>query len=520
MSTLSEEKKLYQRLKVLSEAFLLSSRGLDYKSMLRMAARHFKMFTGANASVLLLNNNRGSLIPVCSVGVPFSKIKDTSLPSSARLRDIIARPALDVRYASFLNTPLIQNRKLVGLSAVFSIVPEKFYVFEHDKYESLFLSMLASYVVVNIENATLNNSIAAIERSQFDWEDTFDAIDDLISIHDADFTIIRANMAVAKKFDMDIRDVVGKKCYRIFHGTEEPWKTCPHRVTMETKTTCTEDIEDPHMCGIFNVTTFPRFDKAGKCIGSIHVAKDMTEHKRMWDQLIQSEKMSALGMMIAGIAHEINNPLSVVTGYTQSLLKEGTEKNRFELMKIQKHAERAANIVKQLLGFVRHESATKVHIDIHQVLEEVVSWFTHKLKLQNIRLVREYEKFPLVVNCNVNRVHQVFVNMFSNALDAMQSVGDGVGELLIKTKKERNWVMVIFKDTGCGIPEENLKRIFDPFYTTKEVGKGTGLGLAICYKIIHEHGGNIHVASQVGEGTTFTVEFPLARTTDEKQAVL
>ena len=289
MSFISDKKRLYHRLKVLSDAFLLSPRALDYKSFLRTATRHFKVFTEADASVLLLNNNDENLTPVCSAGIPFSKIKDASLPCSMRLKDIITHPVMDVRYTSFMNTPLIHNRKLIGLSAVFSIVPDKFHTFEHDKYEILFLTMLASYIAASIENVTLINTIKSIERSKFEWESTFDTIEDLISIHDADFTIVRANKAVAKKFNMDIKAIIGKKCYKIFHGTEEPWKTCPHRKTTETMTTCTEEIEDPHMCGIFNITTFPYFNAAGKCTGSIHVAKDVTEQKKMLDQALRSE---------------------------------------------------------------------------------------------------------------------------------------------------------------------------------------------------------------------------------------
>ncbi len=160
------------RLKSLSDAFLLSSRVLDYKSFLRTITKHFKVFTEADASVLLLNNNDENLTAVCSAGIPFSKVKEACLPCSMRLKDIITHPVLDLRYTSFMNTPLIHNRKLIGLSAVFSITPEKFHTFEHDKYESLFLTMLAGYIAVSIENMTLINTIKSIERSQFDLNES------------------------------------------------------------------------------------------------------------------------------------------------------------------------------------------------------------------------------------------------------------------------------------------------------------------------------------------------------------
>ena len=507
MPSISGEKNLRQRLKILSDAFLPSSRALDYQSVLRMATKHFKTFTGADASVLMLNNHE-FLTPAFSIGIPLSTIKGVSLPSSTRPKEILIHPPMDVRYTSFLNIPLVHNRKLIGLSAVFSAVPERFHPFEQDKDEGALLDMLAGYVAASIENVTLSNTIKTIERFKRDWENIFDSIDDLISIQDIDFTIVRANKAVARKFDVDIRDIIGKKCFKVFHGTDVPPEVCPCCKSVETKTKYTMDSEEPHTKGIFNVTTFPLFDDGGKFIGTIRVARDVTEHKKLWSHLIQSEKMSALGLLIAGMAHEINNPLSVVMGYTQFLLKKTPEKNQFELVKIHKNAQRAVNIVKHLLGFTRCENSAKKHTDIHEVIEESVALFTHELKLHNIRLVKKYNRLPLMVNGEINQMQQVFVNMISNALDAMLSQKNRERVLSIKTEKDGCLAKVLLEDTGCGIPDREVKRIFDPFFTTKEVGKGTGLGLSICYKIIQNHGGDIRVASQLGKGTSFTIELP------------
>ncbi len=287
MLSISNEKKLYQRLKALSDAFLLSSKTFDYKLILRSATKHFKMFTEADVVVLMLNNEGGDLKPVCSLGIPFSKIKDVSLPASTRLKHILTHPVLDMRYTSFMNTPLINNRKLIGLFAAFSIAPEKFYIFEHNKYENIFLTMLASHLAVSIENANMTQLILSSEHREFDWESTFDIIDDLISIHDSDFNIIRANKAVARKFNIDVREIIGKKCYKIFHNTEEPWNTCPRCKSLETMTKCLVEIEDPHMGGIFTITTFPYLNKTGKCVGTIHITKDVTEYRKMWNQIMQ-----------------------------------------------------------------------------------------------------------------------------------------------------------------------------------------------------------------------------------------
>jgi signal transduction histidine kinase len=260
MSSISDEKKLYQRLKTLSDVFLLpTSKPLDYKSIIRTVTKHFKIFTEADASVLMLNNNNENLTPVFSIGIPFSKIKDSTLPLSTRLKDIVSRPVLDVRYSSFMNTPLIHNRKLIGLSAVFSTIPEYFHTFERDKYNNLLLTILASYFAVSIENVTLSDSIKSLERS----------------------------------------------------------------------------------------------DEQGKCAGTIHIARDVTEQKKMWNQAVQTEKTASSGMLITEITREINNSLSEITGHTQSLLKEAAEKNKHTLTEIQAHTDRAASFIKQLLDFVK-----------------------------------------------------------------------------------------------------------------------------------------------------------------------
>lgn len=285
-----DEKKLYQRLKILFDTFILTSKTSDYNIILKTTTNCFKKFTDSDASVLFLNKNNGNLIPVYSVGIPLPRIKNTNIPLFKRLKDIISRPLLDVRYASFMNTPLIQNRKLIGVLAVFSIAPEKFILFEHNKYENLFLTMLASHLAAIIENSTLLKTIGIIENSKNDWENTFDAIDDLISIHDTDFNIIRANKALANKFNMDIRDIIGKKCYKIFHGTDEPSKNCPDSNTLNTKGAYSVEIEDPHMNGTFSFKSFPHYSESKRFIGSIVIAKDITKQVHENNLLIQSEE--------------------------------------------------------------------------------------------------------------------------------------------------------------------------------------------------------------------------------------
>ena len=281
MSSPLEEKKLYHRAKILSEALLLSSRAPDYKSVLRMVTKHFKVFTEADAAVLMLNNHQGSLVPVFSLGMPLSKIKDTRLPSTIRLKDILTHPVLDVRYTSFMNTPLIHNRELLGIAAVFSTVPEKFQVFEDDRYENLFLSMLAGHTSLTIECVTLADTLKLIECTHADWKNIADAIEDLICVYDLNSIIIKVNRALMKKLRMDGKDIVGRKCCDVFHHNETPPKSYPCCAAPEAKSAYTGGIAYPMIHGVFNVATFPFFDESDKHVGYVLVARDTTRVKNL-----------------------------------------------------------------------------------------------------------------------------------------------------------------------------------------------------------------------------------------------
>lgn len=263
---------------------MLSSRAQDYKSVLRMVAKHFKVFTEADAAVLMLNNHQGSLVPVFSLGMPLSKIKDARLPSTIRLKDILAHPVLDVRYTSFMNTPLIHNRELLGIAAVFSTVPEKFQVFEDDRYETLFLSMLAGHTSLTIECAALADTLKLIECTHADWKNIADAVEDLICVCDLNSTVIKANRALAKKVRMEGKDIVGRKCCDVFHHNETPRKSYPCCAAPEAKSAYTEGVEYPMIHGVFNVATFPFFDESDAHAGNVHVARDTTRVKRSQHQ--------------------------------------------------------------------------------------------------------------------------------------------------------------------------------------------------------------------------------------------
>jgi nitrogen-specific signal transduction histidine kinase/CheY-like chemotaxis protein len=229
---------------------------------------------------------------------------------------------------------------------------------------------------------------------------------------------------------------------------------------------------------------------------------------RTQEQLLQSEKMSALGQMISGVAHELNNPLTAILGYAQLLEGERLEpRHREYLDKIFKQAQRTHRIVQNLLSFARQRKPFKQLLDLRHVLEDSLALRDYDLKANNVTVEQEIPPDLPQVFGDAHQLEQVFLNIVNNALDSMLEVARG-GRLRLRVFLERNQVSVEFHDSGPGIRDP--KRVFDPFYTTKPVGKGTGLGLSICYGIIKAHGGEIMARNHPQGGAVFQVRLPAA----------
>jgi len=224
-------------------------------------------------------------------------------------------------------------------------------------------------------------------------------------------------------------------------------------------------------------------------------------------QLLQSEKLASIGQLAAGVAHEINNPMGVILGFAQGILKTLPQDAplRKPLETIEKESLRCKYIVQNLLDFARRSEPTFRLTNINELIDASCGLVEHQTSLQNVRLVKGYDPALPSIMADPNQLQQVFINIILNAYQAMPNGGI----LHITTRTEGPELQAIFTDTGTGIPPENVQHIFDPFFTTKEVGEGTGLGLSVSYGIIKAHGGNIEVESQMGKGTTFVIKLPL-----------
>jgi two-component system NtrC family sensor kinase len=259
-----------------------------------------------------------------------------------------------------------------------------------------------------------------------------------------------------------------------------------------------------------------RTEYQGRLAGLVSV-RDITERKkaeeekqRMEEQLQLAGRLAAVGQLAAGVAHELNNPLSAVQGFAQFLAERDNldETTKSGVETIYREAQRAAKITRNLLSFSRTYAPEKSLISINEVIEKTLDLNTHRLQVNNIGLAVKLEPGLLKTMADPDQMQQVFANIINNAEQAMLG-GPGRGKLYIKTQKMGDNIRITFTDNGPGISEENLKKIFDPFFTTKEVGKGTGLGLSICYGLVEGHGGHIYAYSKPGKGATFTIEIPI-----------
>jgi PAS domain S-box-containing protein len=269
---------------------------------------------------------------------------------------------------------------------------------------------------------------------------------------------------------------------------------------------------------VLNIALAPLQANSHGRTGTLVVLEDVTSRTRLEEQLQQREKLSSIGLLAAGVAHEVNTPLTGVSSYTQMLLGmlPETDPKHALLQKVRRQTDRASNIVNNLLNFSRTGSATEFHsTDVHRVLDDTLQLLEPQLRRSQIELIRHYDEQLPPAFGNAGKLQQVFTNLILNARDALPSGG----QITLKTTGGEDGTLSIeISDTGIGIAPENVAKIYDPFFTTKGVGRGTGLGLAVTYGIVQEHSGHITVESLPGQGTTFRITLPTADSSARLQA--
>jgi PAS domain S-box-containing protein len=360
---------------------------------------------------------------------------------------------------------------------------------------------------------TLQDSFKEISRSQKEWEETFDRINDPIVVVDNDCNILKANHAFQETFGKFFSLQRGEdinKCFSELFGTCL-LSDCPRKMSMQDRTPVTREIHDQKTGKIFEISVFPYYSPEEVFKGSVAIMKDVTGKKENEMRLMMSERLAALGEMASGIAHEINNPLATIAACTEALLnrmeKEKIGSILFEnyLRIIQDEINRCKNITDGMLSFVKKRDDGKQDVEVNEALDKTLEMINFQGRLKDVDVLRHYqEEVPVIYN-NEGDLRQAFLSIITNAVDAME----GKGTLIIETGTAGNCISIKISDSGPGIPPHLINRIFDPFFTTKSAKGGTGLGLSIADKIIKENNGKIDVVSEEGKGTTFTITLPI-----------
>jgi PAS domain S-box-containing protein len=381
------------------------------------------------------------------------------------------------------------------------------------------LSAVAAQVATAIENGRLYQQLKAqaeqVERMRQSNENILESLDNGLAVVDADRRVIRWNRALEHVSGIPRREAVGRSLADLLSPSladaiETARRGSPSGAALY-RVPLTLARGNADTGRLVDVVVVPlQGDGAGVGVeGSIVVFEDVTSRARLEEQLQISDKMASIGLLAAGVAHEVNTPLTGISSYTQMLLdRADPEDPQTKLLeKIERQTFRAAKIVNGLLTLARggQSASERAPVDLNTVVNDVLSLLEHQFRTVNIQVRRDLAAAPPVVFGTEHKLQQVFLNLFINARDAMPRGG----WLSVTTRAEGDWATVEVSDTGAGIPTEHLSRIYDPFFTTKALGQGTGLGLSITYGIVGEHDGRITCDSRPGEGTRFTLALPL-----------
>jgi PAS domain S-box-containing protein len=377
---------------------------------------------------------------------------------------------------------------------------------------------VAGQVATSIENARLYRELhlkaAEFDRLRVFNEHILESLDDGLLVVGGDGAVVRWNHALERIYGLRRGEAVGRPLDRLFDAdvvaavnaarVSSPNGGTEYRVPVTPR-------GGPRLGErlLVNVTTVPMLPMPGReWAGTIVMFEDVTVRAQLEEQLRLSERMASLGLLAAGVAHEVNTPLTGISSYTQMLLEAAgpDDPQRPVLEKIEKQTFRAARIVNGLLNLSRPTAADdseRAVVDLNAVATDVLALLEHQFDKGRVRVRRELAAAPVPIVGFEFKLQQVFLNLFLNARDAMASGG----WLTIVTRLDGGQAVAEVSDTGSGVAPEHLARIYDPFFTTKELGRGTGLGLSIAYGIVQEHGGSIHCESAVGQGTRFVLTF-------------
>jgi len=530
-----------KQIELISELSGIINSSLSIGTVFRIMVSEIRKLIGYNrASLLLFNEKENNLLifaldtgmkTVMKKGVR-APLKGTSAGWVVRhnrpwinrdLKDAefpLDKKLFDEGIRSTISIPLYHD-KILGVFNLDSTNPD-----QYSEKDLQILLPAAKHISIALENSLLFEEIS---REKKEWEKTFDAITDMVWIEDGGQRVIRANQTLLAKTGFSSVEIAGKWCWQILDKVGVGAVECLCADTISCKRPSFRELKGSGG-GIFHFWAYPLIDEEGRLYAIVHYLKDVTEQKRLEQQLIRSDRLASLGTLVAGIAHEINNPLGIIAGYSEALIDRARDKALLDnpafedfpeyLDTIHKEIFRCKNILRSLLDFARPSHGTFREIDINELIKEVILLVNHKAKRLSHRIEFRLNRDLPKIYADPGSLRQLFMNIIINSIYYTPERGS----ITISTGPD--WdsqseapspcrIKVSVSDSGAGIPPDILDKVFNPFFTTKPVGEGTGLGLAISHKIVEEHGGTIDVESEVDRGTTFIISLP-ANARDDK----
>lgn len=405
---------------------------------------------------------------------------------------------------------------------------------------------ILSYHVFRIFWKAIGREERKLRERTKEMETILNGIRDFILVINPDMTIVEANESFLEKMGYSHANVVGKKCYEVYYSESQPCDryrdACPLEEVVRNQSQARKIQKRIMRDGelrYYEVSIYPVWAKSGTISKFIHISRDVTQHRREEEEitrrleqmvaertrqltethqkLLHQDKMASLGKLSAAVVHEINNPIAGILNLImlikrilneQSLDAKALEQFKHYLNLMDTETRRTSRIVGNLLAFARQSKMEMKPVDINRLIEEILLLTTNLLKIANVKVETRLDPgLPQLIG-SADQLQQVFMNLVSNAAQAMEPGEGGVLRIETQHSPGGGHALIQVRDTGVGIPEEHLPRLFEPFFTTKK-GKGVGLGLSVVYGIVQEHGGSIEVKSRLGEGTIFNVKLPI-----------
>ncbi|MGI6492580.1 MAG: ATP-binding protein [Pelotomaculum sp.] len=405
---------------------------------------------------------------------------------------------------SVIIAPLLIKNEVIGTVNFGNKEP-----YAYSEQDVIFVQQLADQLAVCINNARLFGEVL---KSKREWEETFKAVPDKLFLIDRSFNVLRCN----KNEDMLLeRNGMEHKCYHIIDCCGSERQICPALEAFKTGMPVIREITNPKTGSIFNHSAYPVYNESNELYAMIVCVNDITANKKMQSQLIQSAKLAAIGEMAAGVAHELNSPLTAIIGNAGLILRNNNvASDHYKLLEdIKSCGQRSMQIIRNLLTFTRQDSYTFEPVSVNEVVENSLHLISYQIKSNTITIEKELsDNIPMVMG-NKQQLEQIVINFILNARDALKDVIDK--KIVICTgviedhETESPAVVIKVTDNGCGIEPNVQSEIFTPFFTTKDKTQGTGLGLSVSLGIAQTHHGRIELSSEPGSGSTFTLILPV-----------